>query len=686
MCRQLYSINDTKEIAKAIRAANSINSGYMTARTAIIADETAKTLFIFIVSVPCSEVVESLFVSTNRSIMLFFNSEYLRSKCGFFADCMRFMAKSFGQLTGELILRKRKALGLTQLQLSEDAFDTAAKVRRISELENGTVSNPHPKTIDPLLVTLGISDAEIEKCAEEANYRPDETLTEAYSHIESTLQRISEQFDSQNPLSTFDELTKFLESKAKEFVDLKRQMKTLLGNSEGVTQSIEIAVSQIESGDIDRAIDTLATAEAAQFNNQTIEQIRKQADISIARGNCAFLQDDLALCYQCYERAALYFSHFDKLEMIDLFSNLAGMVYEGSRRSAYPRFWISVDLLRRCIREIEGVEFEHAVLAGLNHKLSMVLRNHSFDVNDDEKWETLESSVYHAREAVREFSQGEDDIDHDLPSAQVALANSLLDLSKLSHDPSHIDSAIETLTIAYDRLEEFSENKPIFAYVANSLGAAILKKHDLQQDSAPIEAIERAKAVFSASEICARNNLDREAYISASINLGRIFFDQSQLLEKKSDDSDFLRLLAISKFKQCIEFFSKTRFPYQLAESHFLLAEVLYVHALYSDEEMYEIYSMRCLDAYFQSLEFITLEDEPDRYAYIKCRIGGVYGNHSVRVKGETERYDLEKAIECFEEAKVVYVNTGDKERLESCVSNLKGLEEEIRKLDEDPA
>gem|GEM_PF-5915099 len=68
--------------------------------------------------------------------MLFFNTGRLRSNCGLYADYMRIMTKSFGQLIGEIILRKRKSLGLTQLQLSEDAYGTAAKVRRISELEN----------------------------------------------------------------------------------------------------------------------------------------------------------------------------------------------------------------------------------------------------------------------------------------------------------------------------------------------------------------------------------------------------------------------------------------------------------------------------------------------------------------------------------------------------------------------
>ena len=83
---------------------------------------------------------------------------------------------SFGKALGALILEKRRVQGLSQLQLSEDAFGTSAKVRRISELETGQVSNPHPKTIDPIIATLGITDEEIEVCARATNTNVDPDL------------------------------------------------------------------------------------------------------------------------------------------------------------------------------------------------------------------------------------------------------------------------------------------------------------------------------------------------------------------------------------------------------------------------------------------------------------------------------------------------------------------------------
>ncbi|WP_139285768.1 helix-turn-helix transcriptional regulator [Tardiphaga sp. OK245] len=87
---------------------------------------------------------------------------YLRKICGVNA---LMTSQTFGAALGRLIFQKRKALGLTQTQLAEDAFGTSGKTRRISELENGTVENPHPKTIDPIISVLKISEDELRECA-----------------------------------------------------------------------------------------------------------------------------------------------------------------------------------------------------------------------------------------------------------------------------------------------------------------------------------------------------------------------------------------------------------------------------------------------------------------------------------------------------------------------------------------
>jgi hypothetical protein len=93
-------------------------------------------------------------------------------------------------------------MGLTQMQLAEDAYGTAGKTRRISELENGTVANPHPKTIDPIILVLKISNAELGQCAAESHSLPDEDLDRAYREARNLIDAIAKQFEHSNPVAS----------------------------------------------------------------------------------------------------------------------------------------------------------------------------------------------------------------------------------------------------------------------------------------------------------------------------------------------------------------------------------------------------------------------------------------------------------------------------------------------------
>ena len=69
-----------------------------------------------------------------------------------------------GMRLGLLVKRRRNALRLTQEQLAVEAFGDESKKTRISEIENGKVNNPHPRTIDPVMAVLGIEEEEVESC------------------------------------------------------------------------------------------------------------------------------------------------------------------------------------------------------------------------------------------------------------------------------------------------------------------------------------------------------------------------------------------------------------------------------------------------------------------------------------------------------------------------------------------
>ncbi len=83
--------------------------------------------------------------------------------------------RTFGSALGKLIIQKRKSMGLTQTQLAEDAFGTAAKTRRISEFDR------------------------------------------AYSEARNLIDAIARQFEHSNPNATLADLDEFLRAKAKEW-------------------------------------------------------------------------------------------------------------------------------------------------------------------------------------------------------------------------------------------------------------------------------------------------------------------------------------------------------------------------------------------------------------------------------------------------------------------------------------
>lgn len=116
----------------------------------------------------------------------------MRKGCGMVAESV---ASTFGAAFGALVKRKRRVQGLTQLQLAEDAFGTGAKVRRISEIENGLVADPQPRTIDPLIVALGITEEELDACAASAPWQPDPELELAYRHARALLEAAAARFD-----------------------------------------------------------------------------------------------------------------------------------------------------------------------------------------------------------------------------------------------------------------------------------------------------------------------------------------------------------------------------------------------------------------------------------------------------------------------------------------------------------
>ncbi len=307
--------------------------------------------------------------------------------------------ETFGQALGKLILQKRRALGLTQIQLSEEAYNTGKKVRRISELESGLVANPHLKTIDPIIVALKISEAEIEACAIQAGSRRDGDLDRAYREARNLIDAVARQFEHAQPDASLAELDDFLRAKATEWAALRHRIGEIEASNADLIQLKADAALALADGRFDRVDELLAKAEDQYQHERTLIEVRKHADLRITRGYNSLLRGKPEEALSFYQSAADFFKPFDQLEMVNLVQRLAGSVYHLSMYSLQPSFFVSSELLSSII-EIHYVKTNPKLLADISYRLSLIYRNDYETTRSPVKTDLLDKAVAYSRISV----------------------------------------------------------------------------------------------------------------------------------------------------------------------------------------------------------------------------------------------------------------------------------------------
>ncbi|MBL4768279.1 MAG: hypothetical protein JKY94_11270 [Rhodobacteraceae bacterium] len=586
---------------------------------------------------------------------------------------------TFGALLGQLIYTKRKALGLTQLQLSEDAFGTSGKTRRISELEGGQVANPHAKTIDPIIVTLGIGEKELEECAKKAVSEPDEALNAAYSEASELLDRLAEQFDNSNPNASLAELGEFLKAKAEEYSALKEKIGAFENSDRETELLTEAALPALGKGDYASVDDFLRQAEEVQLKSKTLEQVGKQARLRVLRGDTHFLSGNLPKCFEMYKGAALYFEPFDADAMLTTFQDLARVVYEAGRRSLEPTYWVSEKLLEEALLRC-SVEETPAALGGIHYRLSLILRNQHAQEPAENAELLLKRAVDHARSAVIALSKSEKKFD--LASSQISLGNCLSDIARLKGDA---EIGAQAVGVFEEVKKSISANKDLdvlMGHACGGLAAAVLRTFAASPSpSREAETYCRAEAEYEEALAAAGRSNDQEIWGTAHLNLARLYSEKAKKNETEGDETQFLRIRSISSFSAAIETYPEVQFPVPFAEAHSGMAEVLFEHGLHAEDQLFELYFMRAFHSYTQAAEIYTEENHPQRWARIQCRLGSVLGNHARRADTDVAMHDIEKAISLFEEGMRVFEVCGYIEGVNICETNIDLLTQEKVRL-----
>tara|TARA_R110002110_G_scaffold57317_4_gene163925 strand:- start:1388 stop:3169 length:1782 start_codon:yes stop_codon:yes gene_type:complete len=589
---------------------------------------------------------------------------------------------SFGALLGQLIYTKRKTLGLSQLQLAEDAFGTAGKTRRISELENGQVANPHAKTIDPIIVTLGISEAELEECAKAAVSEPDPKLSAAYSEASEMLDKLSEQFDNSNPDASLAELGEFLDAKAKEYSDLKEKIGAFESPDRETEALIESAMSALEKGDFSSVDNLLCEAEEVQLKSKTLEQVGKQASLRVLRGDAHFMSGNLTECFEMYKSAALFFEPFDSHAMLASFQNLARGVYETGRRSLEPAYWIAERLLEEALLRTSADD-DPATIGGVHYRLSLILRNqHSHEPAENQE-NTLKKATDHARSAVVSLSKSEQTFD--LASSQISLGNCLSDTVRLKGDAKIGAQAIGVFEEAKKAISTDGDLEPLMGHACGGLAAVILRTFAASPcPSQEAETYEKAVVEYEEALAAAGRSNDQEIWGTAQLNLARLYSEKAKRDDVAHHVAQFLRIRSISSFLAAIETYPEVQFPQPFAEAHFGMAETLFEHGLHSEDPLFELYFMRSIHSFTQAAEVFTEQSDPQRWAHIQCRLGSVFGNHARRTNSDVAKHDLEQAISYFEEGVRVFKLCGYIEGVKSSEKNIGLLKDEQERLNLD--
>ena len=255
--------------------------------------------------------------------------------------------KTFGQAFGDLIRQKRGQEGLTQKELAVRAFDDESKVRRIIELESGSVSRPHVKTIDPLVVYFNISETELDKCRNFGLFTTSECQQINLSR--ELIENLALRFECDNPDADDSVLLALLKTKADELRRLKERLAKLEGNTEALDNQIKAANAALEVGEFVEADDILAAAEEIQQEERTLKEIRLQADIRFARGDAALFRGDSEIAHDHYVKAADYFLGFDRQSSARILDTAAHQIYEIERRTPIPTLRYAIDLIEKSL-------------------------------------------------------------------------------------------------------------------------------------------------------------------------------------------------------------------------------------------------------------------------------------------------------------------------------------------------
>jgi transcriptional regulator with XRE-family HTH domain len=586
--------------------------------------------------------------------------------------------KTFGEAFGDLIRQKRGQEGLTQKEVAVGAFDDESKVRRIIELENGTVKRPQAKTIDALVVYFAITEDELDKCRRYGLFTTTERVAIGLSR--ELVENLALRFEHDNPDAPDNELIAFLKEKAEELKRLKSRLSDLEGATTTLNNQIAAANSALEVGRFDEADEILAAAEEIQQEERTLKEVFAQSNIRFTRGDAALFSGQSAVAAGHYIKASEYVAGFAKEDGARMLDVGAGRIYELERRKSLPNLTHAIDLTRRSLDMITAGDHS-ARWAKTKYHLALLQQSAARGQGPDslllldEAINNSQDALTHADEKLK---------DYDRASLQVVLANSYLERGQRNENKKWE----QDLSTAIKIFEEVAQNPRLEnsgmhrCHVYNNISIAYRHRAWLAGDDDKNAFLQKAKqAVIRAIDLSAQEGIV-DIWSAAQHNLGGMLAEAAAVADEPKK-ATFLRIQAVAAFHASAEAYPEIVFNMHLARTQSAIGRVLLEQAKSSNARLREIYLIRSIGAYELVTQILKEDAHLQQWSEAQYCIGLAFFLHAEISEPKLAASDLEKALSYFAAALPGYQSSelkADLKKLKAAQKRTRALLKNIRR------
>jgi tetratricopeptide (TPR) repeat protein len=366
--------------------------------------------------------------------------------------------------------------------------------------------------------------------------------------------------------------------------------------------------------------------------------------------------------------------------MASVLHEIAGNIYEISRRSLDPPFLVAAKLLETLLA-LPSIQRDRTELATAHFRLGLIYRNKAERDPETESLDSLNKAISHSRQAINYLDENDG---YEVVSATMSLANCLSQRGSRLRALADVKEAIALLEGVQEVVKRDRPSAELIPHISISLGAAFLNLYHLEggADAKRAELVDLALKAFRAAADASEYLFDAETWGAAKGNMGVVLALKSRDADLSSDRRRFLRTRAIAEYEAAAEVYPVVSFPTQFAQTQNGLGAVFLEEAIENFGQLKEAYLARCLHALAIAASILTEEDDPIQWAKIRMEMGDAYVLHA-RMEGvESSVEDYEEALSCFRDALPVLSEKGEDARLEACKLAIKKIEGELEGRD----